>query len=880
MAGKDGFFQNVNKFFKRVQNQDLLKLSGDHISSFNAPATEEENKRRSEFSVFRQYLQAKNWSTKHVELFDEYRKMDATYPIVSAAMRLYSQEVCLTGDCVVNTYKGPKSINQLIEDGKTKDMFYVESYNKQWNKVEWNMADGVNFNGIKPVYKVTVHRNIDLATSFWDTKLEASFKCTDNHKIMIDKKGTFKELKDLKIGDSIFGYYKEIDQTCKCKVDVFNSTTILNIEYVGEEPVYDIINVAPNYHFSLQLTDSFYIQVHNCAKDTDGNVLKIITDDKDVKKALKECFFDNLKINSQAYLLVKEFLKFGNLFCFINTRRGVGVTDLIHLPPEAMRIQLLQNAENLDSFKFHWYGNGGGMQFEPWEVVHFKNIEDIEMQPYGVSILRPIVDTWRRIILIREALVIYRITRAPQRFLYKIDTTGMDPDAALRFAEEMKKSLDKKALINPQTGEIDWKFNPISITENIYMPTFEGDVGGVEILQGAGNLSEIEDYNIIKDDLFAGLLIPKSYLTFEEDLCLSSTTTVLTNEGIKTIKELSDSFDESKKLYVLSCNKHGIITSGRILNCHPTKQVKELYKISISNGKFVECTNNHPFMRDDLIYTRADELKIGDKLKGMYEKEYFVKQIDIIELEAEEWVYDLEVEEYHNFALSIGIFVHNSNKSALSQEDLRFNNAIKQYQSYFIEGLLHIALVHLHVNGFSQDDLDSFSIEMNSNSTLAEKTRNELLQQRLDLANAALNDQYGMSLMSFTQVLKEILKFTDEEISKTFKDQMIEKKIMWRLTQLKENGFYEEPEQEKKKAMMKGLNTDEDIFSDLKLESEQTMPIVKSILMEKIDKEIQFLTKSTIVKPTKKQIEWAIQAGDSKLESNRKSTLKDMGLKE
>src|ERR1700755_349162 len=133
MPQKDGFFQNVNKFFKRVQNQDLIKLSGDHVTSFNAPATEEENKRRSEFSVFRQYLQAKNWSTKHVELFDEYRKMDATYPIISAAMRLYAQE-CLTGDCMVNTTRGPKTINQLIEDGKTKDMFYVESYNKQWGK--------------------------------------------------------------------------------------------------------------------------------------------------------------------------------------------------------------------------------------------------------------------------------------------------------------------------------------------------------------------------------------------------------------------------------------------------------------------------------------------------------------------------------------------------------------------------------------------------------------------------------------------------------------------------------------------------------------------------------------------------------------------------
>ena len=878
---QDGFLQNVNKFFKRVQNKDLIKISGDHIHNFSAPATEEENKRRSEFSVFRQYLQAKNWSTKHVELFDEYRKMDATYPIIAAAMKIYAQE-CITGDTVVKTPHGDFSIRHLLAAGKQNQMFYVESINQQWRKTEWNICHGIKSNGIRKVYEVIIERNIDKDTATWDTKEIASFKCTDNHQILIDSFGGFKQLKDLNVGEEIISYYTHIDPSCRCKKQIFNRSKILSITEAGEEEVYDLLNVAPNHFFSIKLTDSLFIAVHNCCtKDTDGNVMKIITDDKDIKKALKECFFDNLKINSQAYLLVKEFLKFGNLFAFLNTRRGVGVTDLINLPPEAMRIQLIQNAENLDAFKFHWYGNGGGIHFEPWEVVHFKNIEDIEMQPYGVSILRPVVDTWRRIILMREALIIYRITRAPQRFLFNIDTTGMDPDAAFRFAEQMKKSLDKKPLINAQTGEMDWKYNVMSITENIYRPTFAGDEGGVEILQGASNLQDIEDYNIIKDDLFAGLLIPKSFLNFEEDLCLRGNTSILTNDGVKTIKELSDNFDESKKLYVLSCNKYGMITSGKVLNCHSTKSVTELYQISISNDKVIECTNNHPFMMEDLLYKRADELEIGDKLKGMYEKEYYVKNIVKIDLSHPETVYDLEVEEYHNFALESGVFVHNSNKAALSQEDMRFSNAIKMYQSYFIEGLLHIALVHLNINGHSKDDLESFSIEMNTNSTLAEKTRNELLQQRLDLANAALNDQYGMGLMSYTQVLKEILKFTDEEIAKTLKDQLIEKRIIWRLAQLREQGFYEEPEQEKKMAMMMGLNSEDDVFADIKLESTERLPIVKSIITEKLDKEIAYLTRTNKISPTKSQIDMALESSAriSSFEKNRKTTLRDMGLK-
>ena len=870
---KDGFFTGVNKFFSRVQNQDLVSLGDQKINTVATPATEEETERRGQFTAFRQYLQQKNWSTKHIELFNEYRKMDESFPIVNAALRLYSQEVCLTGDTVIRTPAGDFSIKTLYDKGKDKDMFYVASYNQKHRIVEWNEAGRIKSNGIKPVFKVTVHRNIDEDTAEIDKKEEASFKCTDNHKIMINNQAEFKTLSELKVGDKIFSRYEWIDPECRCKKNQFNDTTIISIEEAGEEEVFDLVNVAPQHHFSIKLTDSFYVEVHNCTKDTDGNVLKIITEDKEIKSALEECYFDNLKMNSQSYLLVKEMLKFGNLYAFLNTRRGVGVTELITLPPESIRIQLQSNAEALDAFKYDWLGAGAGgqMQFEPWEVVHWRNIEDIELAPYGTSILRSIVDTWRRIVLMREALIIYRITRAPQRYLFKIDTTGMDPDAALKFADEMKKQLYKKPMINPATNEIDFKYNPIAVEENFYMPTFEGDVGGVDILQGASNLSDVEDYKIIKDDIFAGLLIPKSYLTFEEDLCLRGDTTLLTNEGVKEISELAKLFEEEpeKKIFSLSCNKYGIITSGKILNCHQTKMVTQLLRVWINDKSYVDATGNHPFLNSKMIYIPAEELKVGEVLKGMYEyseqTEFVVTKIETLELEIEEPVYDLEVEEYHNFALGAGVFVHNSNKAALAQEDMRFSGAIKQYQAYFIEGLLHIALVHLHLNGFSKDDLSSFEIEMNTNSTLAEKSRNELLQQRIDLAKSALDDSNGMSVMSYTQVLKSIMKFTDEEISRCFKDQLVEKKIIWRLNELKESGFYEEPEQEKRRAIMKGMNADSDIFKSLQFES--AAPEIRNVLMEKIDSEIASLLRPTRIKPTKSQIAYAIKSA-SKYEKN------------
>lgn len=873
---EDGFYNSAKSFFKRLQNQDLIRVGDNKITTLDQPEGRDERSRRSEFSVFRQYLQQKNWSTKHIELFNEYRKMDDSFPIINAALRLYTQEVCLTGDTILHTPVGDKTIFELYNSGKNKTMFYVHTVDMQYKRTQWGMAKYIKYNGKKTVYEVVVERNLDEDTDLVDKIKVAKFKCTDNHKLMIHD-GTFKMLSELSPGDSLFSFYKWTDPECRCKVDKFQTSKILSISEAGEEDVYDLVNVEPFSHFSIKLTDTMYVQVHNCSKDEEGNIIKIHSEDKEIKKSLEDLFFRTLKINSQGILLSKEMLKFGNLYCFLNVRKGEGVTDIIHLPPEAIRIELVPNSSSLDDFKYTWFGQGGGgAKFEPWEIVHWRNIEDIEMQPYGTSILRSIVDTWRRIILMREALIIYRITRAPQRYLFKIDTTGMDPDAALLFSEEVKKQLYKKPMVNPFTGEIDFKYNPLSIEENFYMPTFEGDVGGIDTLQGASNLSDVEDYKIIKDDLFAGLLIPKSYLTFEEDLCLKGDTDVLTNNGTISIKELADNWEKGQKLFVLSCNKYGYITPGKVLWVKETKKTNTLYKTEINGTHFEETTENHPYLMADLTYKRADELQVGDKLKGMYEKEYTVTATEVLTYATPESVYDLEVEEFHNFALASNVFVHNSNKAALAQEDMRFAGAVKQYQGNFIEGLLHIALVHLNSQGFSKSDLEKFEIQMNTNSQLVKKMENEALQQEVDLAKSILDVSNGeLTLMSFTDVMRKVMHFSDEEIKATIEQQLVEKKLAWKFSQIKENGFYTEPEESKKEELANRLG-DEDVFSKLQFEAVKKDERFGKLLKERIKDEIAALMRPIKLSPTKAQIGKIVDLNPTKTEMEQ--VKKDLDL--
>ena len=308
-----------------------------------------------------------------------------------------------------------------------------------------------------------------------------------------------------------------------------------------------------------------YAEEATC-KNVKGDIISIKTDNKKVKKLLEECFFKNLKLNSRGKLIIREFCKFGNTYAYLATRPKTGVSELIFLPPDALVREQLYNPDSLSEYRFLWYGGGGQATFDPWEVVHWKNIEDIETEPYGSSILRPIVDTWRRVVLIREALVIYRITRAPSKLLFKIATDGMTGDEAFKFAQEMKKEVTKKPLVNPQTGEIDFKYNPLPLSGRTPIPLLDG--------------------------------------------------------RIVLLEDVAKEFDLGKENFVFSIQDDTKqIVPGKIVWCGKNYTADTLIRVWLDNNTYVDSAPEHPFILRDGTEKRADELKENDSLMPFYQDE-------------------------------------------------------------------------------------------------------------------------------------------------------------------------------------------------------------------------------------------------------------------
>ena len=150
-------------------------------------------------------------------------------------------------------------------------------------------------------------------------------------------------------------------------------------------------------------------------------------------------------------------------------------------------------------------------------IVHLSLSEGLDNNfPFGNSLLENIFKVFKQKELLEDAILIYRIQRAPERRVFHIDVGNMPGHMAMAFVERVKNEIHQRR-IPSQTGGgsnvIDSAYNPLSINEDYFFPqTAEGRGSKVETLPGGTNLGEIDDLKYFTNKLFRGLRIPSSYL--------------------------------------------------------------------------------------------------------------------------------------------------------------------------------------------------------------------------------------------------------------------------------------------------------------------------------------------------------------------------------
>lgn len=256
-----------------------------------------------------------------------------------------------------------------------------------------------------------------------------------------------------------------------------------------------------------------------------GEMLVVETESAQIKSILENLFYDVLNIELNLWNWVRETCKYGDYPLLLDIRDNIGVVDAMSLSP-----YILERVEHTDDygriktfFKINNdYGEYGNYfdkeQYEEWEIAHFRLLGDSNFLPYGRSILEGVRKHWKQISLMEDAMMIHRVTRAPHKRIFKIDVAGLEPSAIDAYMEKIANELKQTPIYNQKTGEYNLRYNIQNINEDFFLPVRGKEDGSeIDVLKGMDNNNMIEEIDYLKNRLFAGLMVPKSYLGFEEE---------------------------------------------------------------------------------------------------------------------------------------------------------------------------------------------------------------------------------------------------------------------------------------------------------------------------------------------------------------------------
>jgi hypothetical protein len=150
-------------------------------------------------------------------------------------------------------------------------------------------------------------------------------------------------------------------------------------------------------------------------------------------------------------------------------------------------------------------------------MVHISLSEGLDSNyPFGNSLLESVFKVYKQKELLEDAIIIYRIQRAPERRIFYVDVGNMPAHMAMAFVERVKNEIQQRRIPSATgggTNVIDASYNPLSTNEDYFFPqTAEGRGSKVDTLPGGSNLGEITDLRFFTNKLFRALRIPAAYL--------------------------------------------------------------------------------------------------------------------------------------------------------------------------------------------------------------------------------------------------------------------------------------------------------------------------------------------------------------------------------
>ena len=243
-------------------------------------------------------------------------------------------------------------------------------------------------------------------------------------------------------------------------------------------------------------------------------MLNIKCPNEEITAVLSVLYTNILNLQYNLFGWSRTMCKYGDFFLYLDIDDKYGVQSVIALPPQEIERLEGKDSTNPNYIQYQW--NSAGMTFENWQIAHFRILGNDKYAPYGTSILEPARRIWRQLTLMEDAMMAYRVVRSSERRVFKIDVGAIPPNEVEQYMEKIVTQLKRHQVIDPDTGRVDLRYNPMSIEEDYFIPVRAGSVTDIQTLAGAANITQIDDIKYLRDKLFSALKVPQSYLTMGE----------------------------------------------------------------------------------------------------------------------------------------------------------------------------------------------------------------------------------------------------------------------------------------------------------------------------------------------------------------------------
>jgi len=258
--------------------------------------------------------------------------------------------------------------------------------------------------------------------------------------------------------------------------------------------------------------------------DQNGYMLQIYSESKRIKSILVDLFNNVLDVNTNLPMWTRNTCKYGDNFVYLKLDAEKGVVGSMQLPNieiERLERGMAAKSANVDEpkenkgLRFKWKAKD--MEFNSWEIAHFRLLGDDRKLPYGTSMLEKARRIWKQLLLSEDAMLIYRTSRAPERRVFKVYVGNMDDKDVEPYVQRVANKFKRDQVVDSKTGNVDMRFNQMAVDQDYFIPVRDPAAPSpIDTLPGAQNLAEIADIEYIQKKLLTALRVPKAFLGFEE----------------------------------------------------------------------------------------------------------------------------------------------------------------------------------------------------------------------------------------------------------------------------------------------------------------------------------------------------------------------------